>query len=184
MAMVLYHATSMNYSVGQKLGALEEASFWNRHERSPELAQLEREFERLRPRDAPPRRIARFAFSSIGQCLWYLEKADTEPGRRDAGTVPRRIYQVEASHSCRAAPMKLVDLARKHLGDEMLVESIISEYWIQTEQWKVLEFLCEDLVVVGEIALSEVERINLVQVAGLDSIDDVHLSWKKWPDTR
>jgi hypothetical protein len=182
--MVLYHASFIDYSAGEKLDELEEASFWTRHESSPELAQLEAEFERLRPKDAPSRKAARFAFSSIGQCVWYMGKADIETGRSNAGTVPRRIYRVEGSRSCRAAPMKLVDIALRHLDNRIVLDSIISEYWSPVEKWRVIEFLCRELVVVGEAVLSEAEKNNKMQVAGLDFIDDTHLAWKKWSDTR
>jgi hypothetical protein len=93
---------------------------------------MERMFHSACPAGRVSRKYARFACSSLEDCLVYASKQYGEPFF---------IYEVEMPDAV-AAPMALTGYARKVVQDDPLkAEAIAAEYWKPKHAWHYWEYL-------------------------------------------
>jgi hypothetical protein len=97
-------------------------------------------FDSACPAGRPSRKNARFACSSLEDCLVYASKQYGEPFY---------IYEVKMPGAV-AAPMALTGYARKVVpNDRSLAEAVAAEYWEPKRTWHYWEYLGYEMTILN-----------------------------------
>jgi hypothetical protein len=141
----LYHATTAELTIGDKLGST--VSVLNN---ITNIFQREAEdfLEQRRPKGRPPRPSSWFACDKANLAAEYLDAQLTfGPDKRARNGRPH-LYAVEMDSSSKQ-PMILANAVAVKLsaGEKDVALLLADEYWAPTQEWRFWEYISPDIVV-------------------------------------
>lgn len=156
-----FHATRKMLPVDQVLRG--------RPRKIPEIGQsVESLLEGLRPEQRPSRTRAIFLCRRLEDCAVYMEAQVSPLSGEGRAAPPVHYYRVTVDEAV-AAPMILVDHARRLLEAGLPAEEVAHEYWSPSPGWRWMECLALVCIVLEEVSAPElVDKVASRERYGLD----------------
>ena len=140
--MELYHITCNEYPLGQLI-PLPDKTLYHENAIAIGLDWIDNYLDSFKPSIAPSRSKTFYAFGEIQHCLAYFNTRICDNGTK-------RLYKIFMDNPY-SSPMCLTDGLKNNGIGHKSNELIANEYWNPKNQWKVLEFLSEKMIIQEDI---------------------------------
>lgn len=137
--MSYYHVSCKDYEIGQTISANNFANT-EYYENAVNMSTnwIDDYLDDSRPENAPERKKTLFAFDKLENAAAFKNKCEGEVF----------FYKVDMANPI-AAPMCLTDVLV--VNDDELNQRVKEEYWNSTKDWKYLEYLSTEMVIVTKL---------------------------------